>query len=279
MKTLNTVVASSACLFFLLVGFGNSQAALLYEISGDLYGQFSAVRHDPVADLLNLNRSSENTFPFKLSLVIASNNVPFIQVDTSNLQNFIYQNAIVSCELDLNGIKMETLRRPVQESNNFEINRIEIINSVANPGRDDLGINITSRAVPPDNLFDVYIVPFNQTVGGIFYENAVVRFFRFGFLVNNLALSSNSIFDGASLPVDNDGLNPLPPLAGLYVDLTIQLQGDNGPGHTIRLVNNVGLLPPGGMTFQISEIPDPPPHNPQEGFPWELFLPAIFSAD
>ena len=97
---------------------------------------FFPVSGDPIADLLNVPRNANNSVPFNLKLIVDTTNVPYVENDTSILQQDIYRDAIISGELDLNGTKFKTLRRPLAfasetpPANNtpFDESRINITN-------------------------------------------------------------------------------------------------------------------------------------------------------
>ena len=148
-------------IFAILLTFNANANSVVYEISGDLLGQFLPVTSDPVADLLGLPRNSNTNVPVVFRLTIDLDSTPFILTDTSIAQEYIYPNAVTKVELSYNGEKFESLRALASE----EIT-IEVTNSVAPTGNDALEVKLNPAitALAGSDLFDSRIVPFNQTI-------------------------------------------------------------------------------------------------------------------
>lgn len=173
---------------FLFLAFNNASAStLLYEISGSLNGAFLPVTNDPIADLLSLSRNARNYVPFSLELTIDSNSLPYVHENNSLGQRVTYRNAILNANLDLNGVEFESGRQPIPQPTDTppstpegDEGKIDITNRISPSGTDVLQMRINGNkalAYPQDDrsdLFNSYTVPFNQTSGGILYDNATV---------------------------------------------------------------------------------------------------------
>jgi len=256
MNTLKVILVSLACLLFLIVS-PCSAANVLYEISGELTGSFYPVADDPFADLLNVPRASQNTIPFNLQLVIDTNNTPYVEHDTSILQQVTYREAIVSSVLNLNGTEFVTLRKPLQHSSevpppNMNIpndeGNIEILNYV-DAGMDNFTINIGQYLPDATSLFNDFTVPINQTINGTFYDSAIVDLNRF-----SIRVSGSGLLDGIEIPSENGFVDPVPLGTGISVLLTADW-GEFVP-ESLELGGITGLT--GGVSnFSITPVPIP----------------------
>ncbi|MGR8929166.1 MAG: hypothetical protein ACU836_00895 [Gammaproteobacteria bacterium] len=231
---------------------GSANAAPVnYEISGDVAATFRTLLDDPIADLLEVPRNSTSNLPFTLKLVIDTDNVPYIENDTATFQEVIYRDAIVSASLNLNGTIFETLRRPQPAASvtppPLEESRINVINRIDATSPDQFAISLYQEPLPTSDLFNGYVVPFNQTINGTFFAESAVQLNIIGFLVP----SAIGLFQDYSLPEQNGFLTPVP----IGTSMSIQLRSTTGGAMNLGSFSGIGT----NYTFQISpaEVPIP----------------------
>ncbi|MGE3774943.1 MAG: hypothetical protein AB7I32_18610 [Gammaproteobacteria bacterium] len=191
-----------ACgLFAAMITTGAHAAQIAWTFTGTVAERFDAVADDPIADLLGVPRASVNDVDFSLRIVIDTEAARDLIANTAAVQQVIYEDAIVSAALSLNGVEFATLRRPdtflggaIDESD------IRITNGTAPAATDNLTLTlgglIFTPVIPP--LFESYSVPFNQTIGGTPVANAEVLA---PFMSINI--SGPGMFGGVDLPAAN----------------------------------------------------------------------------
>ncbi|MCK9608664.1 MAG: hypothetical protein M0R33_19665 [Methylomonas sp.] len=201
----------------LLIGTANANV-FQYQIAGNVTGQFRPVIDDPIADLLGVSRNSQNDIAYQLNLTIDVDRLPIIENDTSILQQYSYFDAITGAKLMLNNTLFQTQRTPFEES---DTNEITVLNRIEANNADAFGLNLAHPPLTDSDLFNNYTVPFNQTINGVAYENAVVQLDGLSFLIIDL----NGMFNNASLPTDDSIFATIPSSANVGIGLRTELGG------------------------------------------------------
>ncbi len=172
---------------------GAHAAQLAYTWSGTVSERFNELIDDPSADLLGVPRASVNDVDFSLRIVVDTD------AARSGSNPTIYEDAIVSAALTLNGVSFSTLRRPSEFlSGAVDESEIRIIDSPGS-GSDAFVLTVGNPLVtlaPP--LFTRYTVPFNQTIFGTAVENAEVYA-----VFNSVNITGRGLFDSSDLPTDS----------------------------------------------------------------------------
>jgi hypothetical protein len=234
-----------------------TQAALLaYEFSGTTEPErFQVITSDPFADLFGVPRAGISALSFALRLVIDTDDVPVVMQDTSAVHQVRYEDAIVSATLHINGVPFGTLRRPSEFfSGAFDESEIRITNSRSAAGTDGFLLTLGNPiigAVPP--LYRSHTVPFNQTISGIFIDDAEVHA-----PFQSINISGPGLLDTIALPTTSGAFS-----GARDVAIGLTLISDTGLG-----VGNGSLaLEITAASFSVSAVPLPPSAA--------LFIPAI----
>ena len=216
-------------------------AIVQYQFTGDMLGQFIPVSSDAAADLFGVPRNSLSTVSADIKIVVDTANLPFIETDTSLGQEVLYQDAIVSSVIDINGVLFQTTRRPTAGT---QQNEIEVTNTVNSAGLDALVIKSQNGL---SNLWTTRTVPFNQTVGGVLLEDAVVT-------IANLQVvlfgAGTGWLDGFALPVATEDFDGTTSRA-----TNIQFGIDLGPGLSQGFLQLTGTE--ASITVGPAAVPEP----------------------
>lgn len=214
-----------------------SAGKFLYEFNGTIQGSFLSVYDDAKADLLNVSRGTTNSFPFTLKLIIDTDDVPDVELDTSIIQNVLYHNALIGGVLDLNGVTFEFLKEPPSQG-------ISILNYISENGLDQFRIQLSSDYSEDEGaLFNIFTVPFNQTINGSLIENVSIALSGIGVL-----MSDQGFLSGMDIPVENGIFDPLPTLSSIGIVLYDSL------GLLLTLTSTNDLS--GDHTVSITPLPD-----------------------
>nr|WP_319492954.1 hypothetical protein [uncultured Desulfobacter sp.] len=189
-------------LFMFIFASLSVAATVRYDITADA-NFISTVRiGHPVATLLNVTPDN-TTISLKASLLINTESVGYVEYDTPTYQRAIYRDAIVSCNVELNGVEWSTIRTPTQYPSDIppasfprgEESRIGITNSVT---MDQLSMQLRdTNQETPTNLFSSQIASVGQILNGVYYEDTVVGLGLFFF--NDLTCD----LSGYEIPSDN----------------------------------------------------------------------------
>jgi hypothetical protein len=187
---------------------GHAQAALVrYEFSTQGQVSLLPVADDAFADLIHVARgTTTNNVPLALRVIVDTDATPFVETDTSVLQHVFYPDAISYAEVEINGIVFPTIRTPqpaIVPSNHADEAHMEIVNRLSATQTDLFALPVVQRSITP--LFQSYTVPFNQTIGGTFYDNVEV-----GIREALVSLSGPGLIDGVSLADISSGLGNAP---------------------------------------------------------------------
>lgn len=156
---------------------GAHAAQIAWTFTGTVAERFDAVSDDPIADLLGVERAGVRDVDVSLRLVVDTAAARTVEQDDSTAQRVVYEDAILSSVLTLNGVSFTTQRAPGEFLGGaFDESEIRVHNAIA-PGASDnltltLGTPIVHGFAPA--LFQSYSVPFNQTIGTTLVENATV---------------------------------------------------------------------------------------------------------
>ncbi len=232
-------------LFAALISLNANATAVVYQITGDLLGQFLPVTSDPVADLLGVPRNSNTSVPIGLRFTVDLDSAPLVLTNNAVVQEFIYPNAVTSVELSYNGEAFQSLR-PLADQEII----IEVTNSVAPTGNDtlELKLNAAITQLVGSALFDSRIVPFNQTINGNLVENASVAPASVSFSL----LKAGALGDG-SLP-GLDGVFDSPTLFAVSSIIGADFGTAVGAGGGAVLS---GSSPIANLDFSITPVPVP----------------------
>ena len=220
----------------------NAKAMVIYEITGEMFGQFIPVSSDAAADLFGVPRGSAlGTVDAILQVVVDPASIPFIETNTSIGQEVTYFDAILAARVDINGVVFETTRMPTAGT---QQNEIEVNNTVAPSGLD--AVNIFSQNGLSD-LWTTETVPFNQTVGGVFLEDAIVTIANFQALFTGIG---TGWLDGFGLP---ETTADFADITGLVANLQFGI--DLGPGLSQGFLQLT--MTQGEVTASPATVPEP----------------------
>ncbi len=258
---------SRSFLTCIMLGISTASLAMpvAYELSGDASFVLRAVVDDPVADLFGIARANGNitTAPYTLRFVIDTENVPYVDTDTSTTQLVNYRDAIVSATLKINGVVFKTLRRPQPVStttpNNEDESYIIVRNEVSTSGFDSFSMEILATQ-GSQNLLNKHIVPFNQTINGVLYENAQVSIVSI-----QVGIVGIELLDGVALPTGNTIFDI--DNASVFI-VGAQLRIDFSP----TFVNVTDVISRTNNQFKIVSLSDPEPEPDPDSL---LLQPAV----
>ncbi|MCP3892954.1 MAG: hypothetical protein GY702_29375 [Desulfobulbaceae bacterium] len=257
-----------------------------YEVRGEttIYEE-----DDRVGDLLGIPRGTKPPVPFTCKILVDPNSLPYIELDTQQIQSYIYRTAIVSVELEINGVKFITQRKlyfdagsnaPTPPSNgNGDESRFKIYNGISpndiigNPPIDFFRILI-KRSGHSSDLFNKYTVPVNIIVDGTLIESADVGIasldFRFPDLKHNIVygpqipktindMDVTPIPDGTSFSIRfQDNLSNITDYLAVHAQNSDTFTWDKENIFTLKIYDTPIIETPNSETFN-----------------WSLYLPAI----
>ena len=219
-----------------------SAMPVMYQFDGDMLGQFVGPGGDATGALFGVPGNSLSTVAASIQIVVDPDDVPFVENDTPVGQQVTYFDAIRSARIEINGAVFETNRPPVAGTTE---SRIEVINIIDPSGLDSIILQTASSQLPL--LWDSITVPLNQTIGGLFVENAEVHVASL--LITTAGIGTGWLSDFA-LPTESDGFDGITSLGG-----AIQFGVDLGPGlapgfHQLNLSS-------GTVTVSPASVPEP----------------------
>lgn len=252
---------------------------ITYEISGEttLYNE-----NDRIKDLLGIPRGTAPPVPFTCKILIDPNSLPYIELHTQQVQSYIYRTAIVSAELEINGVKFETQRKlyssavstvPTPPSAPNDESRFEIYNGEFNNYQADNFRILIQQNPRLSELFNKYTIPVNTIVGGTLIDSTDVGIASLDFMFPVLR---NNIVYAPQIPktINEIDITPIPDGTRFAIrfrdDFTVTdylaIHAQNSDTFTWEKENI--------FTFKMYETPIP--KTPAtENFNWLLYLPTI----
>lgn len=176
-------------------------AQIAWTFTGSVSERFDAVSDDPIADLLGVARAGVRDVDVSLRLVVDTAAARTVLQNDSAAQRVVYEDAILSSVLTLNGVSFATQRAPGEFLGGaLDESEIRVHNAVAPGGSDNLTL-VLGTAFPnqfASSLFQTYSVPFNQTIGGTPVANATVIP-----LLMSVNITGPGMFSSTDLPASN----------------------------------------------------------------------------
>lgn len=200
---IRSCLAGSLTLGALLLAPNASAVPVLYEITGEMQGQFLPVSSDAAADLFGVPRASVSTVTANIQVVVDPDAAPVVINDTSVAQEVIYPSAILSSRIEINGAVFETTRMPAAGTQENEI----ALTNVVNPAGTDAIILSTTNV--GGDLWTSQTVPFGQTINGVLVDDAVITIATLLLPFAGIGTGWLDDFDLPETTADFDGLTGL----------------------------------------------------------------------
>ncbi|MEQ8232472.1 MAG: hypothetical protein RLW61_23880 [Gammaproteobacteria bacterium] len=242
--------APLTCTILLVLASAPASAALLrYEL--DTIGQAALlpVIHDPVADLLGIARGTTSNVPLAVRLTVDTDSVPYVANDNSVVQQVTYRDAVKRAEVEINGVVFATTRTPQAAAgpapSTADESEVGLLNRLAAGQFDIVELGVSASPLGLD-LFTRYTVPFQQTFGGTFYDNATVDLSVAGVL-----MQGPDLLDGVALPQATGALDAA---ASFVLNLQLPVSFDGGPQ---ALVSIGAIGGSGSYDFSVTPVPLP----------------------
>ncbi|MCP5143875.1 MAG: hypothetical protein H6978_03525 [Gammaproteobacteria bacterium] len=247
---MNTRLIAGVGLAALLHVAPGSAAPLLYEISSVGGTSLLPSFHDPVADLLGYPAGANPAdVQMVLRLVVDPDAVAYVENDNSTLQQVTYRDAVLSAEVEVNGVVFATLRRPEPAPTGIPVtadeSEIEIINRLASNQTDNLVLRLQPNPLNPA-LLNSYTVPFDQTIGGNYYPDATIDMYS-----AQILFSGAGMLDDVLLPTTGTALNN-----AQFINFAIVLSETVSTGPFPQV--SIGSFGFNGFSVSVTPVPVPP---------------------